>query len=70
MKNQKKCQTTITMKVSGEWMEQKNGVNSHRKYAIREFKCHLTSTVDVAVAFFLFCSVAVFIVWKQAPNQN
>ena len=35
-------------------MEQKNGVNSHRKYAIREFKCHLTSTVDVAVAFFFF----------------
>ena len=40
----------MKMKVSRELMEQTNGGNAHRKYAIRGFKPHLPSAVSVEVA--------------------
>ena len=39
----------MKLKVSGEWMEQKNGRSAHRKYAIRGFERHLPSYVSVAI---------------------
>ena len=38
------------MKVSGEWTEQNNGGNAHRKYAIRGSQQHLPYDVSFAVA--------------------
>ena len=44
----------MKLKVSGEWTEQNNSGNAHRKYAIREFKCHLHCAADVDFSYIIF----------------
>ena len=54
-----KRRTTMKMKFSKEWMEQKTGGNDNHKYIIRGFKWHLLGAVAVAVAFVFFFVLSV-----------
>ena len=73
-----KRQTTMKMKVSGEWTEQKNGGNDQRKYAIRGFEWHLPSAVSVSILMFSFlhcCCVDCLKIsakqqWKWSLTEN
>ena len=72
----------MKMKVSGEWTEQKDGGNTHRKYAIRGIKRNLpyAVAVDVSVSgvLLLFClCVDCFKIsaeqkwnWRLAENEG
>ena len=58
------------MKVSGEWREQNNGGNDHRKYSSRGFEQHLPSAVSVAVDGVLFFVILLNLLFENKCQKK
>ena len=68
MKNKRKKK--MKLKVRGKRIEQKNCGNAHRKYAIRGFNQHMSSSVDVNVVHVLFFGLLIRLLFENKHEKK